>query len=144
MVLDGFSLSAAIVESVVDLPYAIAYFGSALLLYALCLVAYVGIAPGSEFSLIREGNSAAAASLAGAMLGFALPLGSVMAVSGSMFDMLVWSFIALVLQLITVAVLRRMMPSLSRNVGQGQVASGVFLGALAVAVGILNAAAMSF
>ena len=142
--MDEFSLLSAIVESVADLPYAIAYFGSALLLYALCLVAYVAITPGSEFSLIREGNSAAAASLAGAMLGFALPLGSVVAVSGSMFDMLIWSIIALVLQLVAVAALRRMLPALSRNVGQGQVASGIFLGALAVAVGILNAAAMSF
>ena len=142
--MDEFSLSTAIVESVADLPYAIAYFGSALLLYALCLVAYVAITPGSEFSLIRAGNSAAAASLAGAMIGFALPLASVVAVSGSMFDMLIWSFIALVLQLVAVAVLRRMLPALSRNVGQGQVASGIFLGALAVAVGILNAAAMSF
>jgi putative membrane protein len=140
--MDEFSLSAAIAESIADLPYAVAYFGSALLLYAACLVTYVAVAPIPEFRLIGQGNAAAAYSLAGAMLGFAVPLASVVATSGAMLDMLVWSVVALLVQLITIAILRRMLPALNRNVAEGQQASGVFLGALALSVGIINAAAL--
>jgi putative membrane protein len=59
-----------------------------------------------------------------------------------MLDMLVWSIVALLVQLITMAILRRLLPVLNRNVAEGQQASGVFLGALALSVGIINAAAL--
>jgi putative membrane protein len=61
-----------------------------------------------------------------------------------MFNMLVWLVVALLVQLITLSILRRMLPALNRNVADGQQASGVFLGALAIAVGIVNAAALLF
>jgi putative membrane protein len=142
--MDEFSLSTAIAVSMADLPYAIAYFGTSLLVYAVSLVAYVAVVPVPEFRLIGQGNIAAAFSLSGAMVGFALPLASVVATSGSMFNMLVWLVVALLVQLITLSILRRMLPALNRNVADGQQASGVFLGALAIAVGIVNAAALLF
>jgi putative membrane protein len=67
---------------------------------------------------------------------------SVVATSGAMLDMLVWSIVALLVQLITIAILRRLLPVLNRNVVEDQQASGVFLGALALSVGIINAAAL--
>jgi uncharacterized membrane protein YjfL (UPF0719 family) len=54
------------------------------------------------------------------------PLASVVATSGAMLDMLVWSIVALWVQLITMAILRRLLPVLNRNVVEGQQASGVF------------------
>jgi putative membrane protein len=60
-----------------------------------------------------------------------------------MLDLLVWSGIAVAAQLLVFAVLRRMVPDLNRNVVGGQVASGIVLGALALGIGILNAAAMA-
>jgi putative membrane protein len=72
----------------------------------------------------------------------AAPLASVVATSGAMLDVLVWSIVALLVQLITMAILRRMLPALNRHVAEGQQASGVFVGALALSVGIINAAAL--
>ena len=132
------------VESLAGLPYFVAYFGISLLLLTLCLGTYVLITPYPEIRLIREGNVAAATSLGGALLGFALPLASVVVNSISLLDTLLWSLVALVVQLIAFAVVRLMVPGIGKNVREGQVSSGIFLGAVAIALGILNAASMTY
>lgn len=61
----------------------LSYFVAAALLLAAFLAIYGRITPYAEFVLIRQGNSAAAISLSGAMLGFALPLASAIAHSAA-------------------------------------------------------------
>lgn len=141
---DDASLAAAIVDSIADLPVAVAYFGVALLLYAGALALHGAVSPQRDFRLLRSGNTAAAVGLAGAMIGLALPLASVLAMSGSLLDLVIWSVVALLLQLLALSVLRRMVPAVGASLERGEVASGLFIGALAVAVGILNAAALLF
>ena len=137
-------MSTLAVESLAALPYFVAYFGISLLLLTLCLGAYVLITPYPEIRLIREGNAAAATSLGGALIGFALPLASVVINSISLLDTLLWSLVALIVQLIAFAVVRLMVPGIGKNVREGQVSSGIFLGAVAIALGILNAASMTY
>jgi putative membrane protein len=132
------------VESLAGLPYFVVYFGISLLLLTLCLGAYVLITPYPEIRLIREGNAAAATSLGGVLIGFALPLASVVINSISLLDMLLWSVVALIVQLIAFAVVRLMVPAIGKNVREGQVSSGIFLGAVAIALGILNASSMTY
>ena len=61
------------IESLAGLPPFAAYFGVALVLFGVFLVVYLWMTPYPEIKLIREGNSAASASLSGAVIGFALP-----------------------------------------------------------------------
>lgn len=131
-------------ETLAGLPYFAAFFGVSLLLLTLCLALYVVITPYPEIRLIREGNAAAAASLGGAIIGFALPLASVVVNSVSLLDMLLWAAVALFVQLVAFAGVRLMVPAISKNVRDGQVSSGIFLGAVAIALGILNAACMTY
>jgi putative membrane protein len=137
-------MSTAAFDSLAGLPYFAAYFGLSLVLLTACLALYVAITPYPELKLIREGNAAAAATLAGVLIGFALPLASAVAHSVSLLDMLLWATIALVVQLFVYGIVRLAVPQIAKNVRDGQVASGVFLGAFAVAVGILNAACMTY
>ncbi|HET9025314.1 MAG TPA: DUF350 domain-containing protein [Burkholderiaceae bacterium] len=137
-------MSSAAFESLAGLPYFIAYFGLSLVLLTACLAIYVAITPYPEIRLIRDGNGAAAATLSGVLVGFALPLGSAVAHSVSLLDMLLWAVIALVIQLLAYAAVRLAVPKVVQHVREGQVASGVFLGAVAVSVGILNAACMTY
>ena len=58
--------------------------------------------------------------------------------------MRVWSVVALLVQLITITILRRMLPELNRRVAEGQQSSGVFLGVLALVVGLINAVSLLF
>ncbi|MGZ8993011.1 MAG: DUF350 domain-containing protein [Burkholderiaceae bacterium] len=131
-------------ETLAGLPYFAAFFGVSLLLLTICLALYVVITPYPEVKLIREGNVAAAASLGGAIIGFALPLASVVVNSVSLLDMLLWSAVALLVQLIAFAGVRLMVPAIASHVREGQVSSGIFLGAVAIALGILNAASMTY
>lgn len=137
-------MPSAAIESLSGLPYFIAYFGLSLVLLTFCLAVYVWVTPYPEIRLIREGNGAAAATLAGVLLGFALPLGSAVAHSVSLLDMLLWALVALVAQLVAYLAVRVAVPQVVAHVRDGQVASGVFLGAVALAVGILNAASMVY
>ncbi|MEG0822695.1 MAG: DUF350 domain-containing protein [Burkholderiaceae bacterium] len=131
-------------DSLAGLPAFALYFGLALVLLAAFLTIYVRLTPYREIELIRGGNVAAAASLGGALIGFALPLASSIANSVSLVDMLIWAVVALAVQLLAYLAARLLVPAIAANVSDGQLASGVFLGAVAVALGILNAAAMTY
>jgi putative membrane protein len=119
------------------------YFAVAIGAIALFVAIYTAITPYWEITLIRQGNTAAAISLGGAILGYTCPLAQAVAQSGSLADMLLWSAVALVAQLVAYAATRLVLPHLSANVNEGKIASAIFLAALSIAIGILNAAAMS-
>lgn len=119
------------------------YFGLCIGFVVLFLAIYVRITPYREIALIREGNSAAAASLSGSLIGFVLPLAAVEH-SVNPFDLAIWATIALVVQLFVYLAARMVLPDIGRDIPAGKVASGVFLGALSIGAGILNAASMSY
>jgi putative membrane protein len=119
------------------------YFVIAIGAVMLFVAIYTAITPYREITLIRQGNTAAAISLGGAILGYTCPLAQAVAQSGNLADMLVWSTVALVAQLVAYGVTRLILPHLSADVNEGKIAPAIFLAALSVAIGILNAAAMS-
>ncbi|MSP80148.1 MAG: DUF350 domain-containing protein [Rhodospirillales bacterium] len=120
------------------------FFGSALLLLAIFTVIYVWITPHKEFALIRAGNTAAAISFAGAVIGFVIPLASVIANSLNIVDMLVWGAIAMIAQIAVFAGARMLMPDLLKTIEAGQVAPAAMLASFSLAIGILNAACMVY
>ena len=119
------------------------YFVVALAAIVLFVAIYTAITPYWEIRLIRQGNTAAAISMGGAILGYTCPLAQAVAQSGSLADMLLWSGVALVAQLVAYGATRLVLPQLSAHVNEGKIAPAAFLAALSVAIGILNAAAMS-
>ncbi len=131
-------------QSLAGLPAFLSYFAAAIGLLALFLLTYILITPYREIALIREGNPAAAASLSGAILGFVLPLASAIAHSVGLLDMAVWGSIALVVQLLVYFAARLLLPDLARDIPAGKVATGIFLGAMSLAIGVLNAACMTY
>ena len=133
-----------LIQSLAGLPSFLFYFATAIGLLLLFVTVYILITPYHEIALIRESNAAAAASLGGAILGFVLPLASAIAHSVSLLDMAVWGLIALVIQLLVYGVGRLLLPNLARDIPAGHVASGVLVGALSLAIGILNAACMTY
>ena len=82
------------------LPAFLAYFAVAVALLALFLLVYLNVTPYHEVALIRGGNSAAAVSLAGAILGFAMPVANVIAHSDTLIGLAAWGAIAAIVQLL--------------------------------------------
>jgi putative membrane protein len=126
------------------LPNFLAYFATALALTAVFLFAYINITPIREWHEIRAGNPAAAVSLSGALLGFVLALASVISHSGGLLDMLVWGAIALVAQLVAFGAVRLAKPDLVQRISDGSMSHAIFMAAIALAVGLLNAACMTY
>ena len=136
MDISSFDYSTAIVAHLV-------YFGIAIVATVLFVAIYVTVTPHREFTLIRQGNSAAAISLGGALLGYTIPLAKAVSQSEGVSDMLLWSGVALIAQLVAYGATRLILPTLSSDVNDGKVASGIFLAAMSVSIGLLNAAAMT-
>lgn len=126
------------------LPGFLVFFGVALALLAVFAATYIWITPHKEFALIRAGNTAVATSFSGAIIGFVIPLASVIANSLNIIDMLVWSAVAMIVQIAVFAVARLFMPELLKSIEAGQIAPAATLAAFSLAIGILNAACMVY
>jgi putative membrane protein len=78
------------------------------------------------------------------MLGFVIPLANSVVQSANIADMVLWGFIAMLVQLIVFWVVTHVIPDVARGIPEGKVAQGVFLGAVSVAAGVLNAACITY
>jgi len=120
------------------------YLGVSLAYLALFVALYIRVTPYREMQLIREGNMAASFALSGAILGFIVPLASAITHSVSLIDMAIWGLIAMAVQIAAFVVVKICIPSITRDIPENKGAQGFFLGSLSLAVGLLNAACMSF
>jgi putative membrane protein len=89
-----------ILQSLVGLPLFLAYFCTAIAAVIIYLVVYTMITPHDEFALIRANVPGAAVALGLSLLGFALPVASVIAHTENLIDCMIWSLIALIVQVI--------------------------------------------
>lgn len=132
-----------IATSLSTLPNFLVYFVTAALMTAAFIMLYVNLTPHREIGLIREGNVAAAICLTGALLGFVLPLASVIAHSAVLLDVVIWGAIALAVQLGGFVVARMVLPHLPQAIESGTVSDAIFLAGLSLSLGILDAACMA-
>ncbi|HSC66530.1 MAG TPA: DUF350 domain-containing protein [Cellvibrio sp.] len=135
---------ATTLSSLNGIPAFLAYFALAVVLVLIFVRIYTWMTPHEELALIRANNSSAALAFGGAIIGFALPLSSAITHSQSLLDCAVWGAIALVVQILTFAVLRMTLSQLSGRIANGEMATGIFAAAIAIAVGLINAACMSY
>lgn len=122
------------------------YFGSAIALLFLFKIIYAFVTPHNEWQLIKEQqNTAAAVAFGGAVVGFAIAVGGAVSNSVAYIDFIVWALVALVAQLLAFVILKlTFMPKISERIEKNETSAGVILGLVSVAVGILNAACMSY
>ena len=119
------------------------YIVLAVVMLALFQFIYTLLTPHHEYRLIREGNTAAAVALSGAVIGFALPVASVISHSVSLLDFAVWAIIAGVVQLLAFLAVSLVLKGLPARIQKGEIAAGIYVAAIAVSVGLLNAACMT-
>jgi len=105
---------------------------------------YCWITPYDELKLVREGNVAPAISFGGALIGFILPLHSAITHSVGFIDMLIWAAVAMVVQLAVFGIVRLCFKGLVREIENNQTAAATLLAFFSLAIGILNAASMTY
>ena len=104
---------------------------------------YMWITPWDEIKLIRDGNTAAAVSMGGAVIGLALPLSFAMAGSVSVYEILIWGPVTLVLQIAAYRIADIVLRDLPKRIEQGEMGAAVLLVSIKIAAAAINAAAVS-
>jgi putative membrane protein len=124
------------------LPMLLLQFLLVLALLVAGIFIYMAVTPFHERELLRDGNPAGATVLGGALVALAIPLAALLATTGAFLDILVWGVVAVLLQLLTVAILLHLLRGMRASIEAGQVAAAIPLVAAQIAIGLLNAAAM--
>src|SRR5260370_984136 len=120
-----------ILQSLAGLPAFLVYFCTAIVAVIAYLFIYTRVTPHDEFQLIRDNDPAAAIALGLSLLGFVLPVVSAIAHSANVVDCLIWSAIALIVQVVVYFVVKIPVPNLSAKIaaaapmalGQARIAS---------------------
>jgi putative membrane protein len=136
-------MDAAIQSFLAGIPFLLSHFGVTILMLLIGVFAYMWITSHDERTLIREGNTAAAVSLAGAILGLAIPLAFCMANSVNVYDIVIWGILTLVIQLATFKIIDIWLRDLSKRIEDGEVGTAILLVSVKLAVASINAAAIS-
>ncbi|MDE2376381.1 DUF350 domain-containing protein [Bradyrhizobium sp.] len=131
-----------ILQSLAGLPAFLVYFCTGLVAIVTYLFVYTRITPHNEFQLIRDNDPAAAIALGLSLVGFVAPLVSAIAHAANVLDCLIWSFVALVVQVIVFYLVKVPVPNLSARIAAGELAPAIWLGLASLAAGLLNAACM--
>jgi len=124
------------------LPMLLLQFVLVLALLVAGIFIYMAITPFHERELLRNGNPAAATVLGGALVALAVPLAALLATTGALLDILVWGVVAVLLQLLTMAIVSHLFRGMRAMIEAGQVAAAIPLAAAQLSIGLLNAAAM--
>lgn len=123
-------------NSIVSLWLFLVYFISGALMLCLFTRLYIHVTPYDEILEIRSGKKAPAIALAGAMIGFVLPIASMSFHSAAFLDYVLWSFVAGSLQLACFKVLYRLLP---REIESDNQAAAIFYAGASISIGIINA-----
>jgi putative membrane protein len=133
-----------VLQSLAGLPAFLVYFCEAILAVLVYLFIYTRITPYNEFELIRNNNPAAAIALGLSLLGFSLPLISAIMHASNVWYCMIWSLVALIVQIIVFFIVRIPVPNLPQRIADGELAPAIWLGLASLAFGAINAACMTY
>lgn len=128
---------------VAGFPEFLTQLGVALGLFITSLIVYVLLTPHKELALIQAGNPSAALAFAGVVVGLAIPLGTCLAHSFGLLDLLIWGVVTLLIQLIAFRVTDMFLRGLPRRIAEGDVAAAIFLMSVKIGIAIVLSGAVT-
>ncbi|MFH0782874.1 MAG: DUF350 domain-containing protein [Pseudomonadota bacterium] len=122
------------------------YFCVSLIFLVLFMYIYKFITPHDEWKLIKEEkNIAAAIGFGGAIVGYAIALSGAASNSVSLVDFATWGVVAFIAQSLAFALVRfGFMRTIIARIEANEISAGIMLAATTIAVGLLNAACMTY
>jgi putative membrane protein len=136
-------LSAPLNAFVAGFPDFIIQLGVALGLFVASLTIYTLMTPHKELALIRAGNPSASLAYGGVIVGLAIPLGSCLAHSFGLIDLLIWGVVTLLIQLLAFRFADIFLRGLPRRIAEGDVAAAVFLMSIKIGLALIMAGAVA-
>ena len=130
-------------ETLAGLPAFLTYFSVSVAVVVGYIYVYTWITPHDELELINKNVPGAAISLGLSLVGFSLPVASAIAHAANIVDCIIWSVIALLVQIVVFFIVKIPIPDLPKKIAQGELAPAIWLGLASLAAGLLSAASMS-
>jgi putative membrane protein len=124
-------------------PITLMHAGLTVLILFLGSALYVLLTPHKEITLIREGNSAAAISLGGVMLGLAIPLAVSLHASTSLIEIGIWGASTVAVQLLVFRLVDLVLHGLPQRIQAGEVSAAALLVGAKLATALILAAAVA-
>ena len=136
-------MQAVLDSFIAGFPVLMLHSSVTIAMLVLGVLIYVWMTPWDEMALIRAGNTAAAVSLGGAIIGLAIPLSFAMSASVSVYEILLWGAVTLVLQIIAYRIADLVLRDLPKRIETGEMGASVLLVSIKLAVAAVNAAAVA-
>lgn len=134
-----------LIDSLTGLGPFIVYFTVSLVALIVFKFIYTLVTPHDEWALVKQNNAAAAVALIGTLIGYAIALSGAASNSVNLIDFIIWAIVALAAQLLAYGIIRAFfLREVVRRIEGGEMAAGIVLAGLSVAVGLLNAACMTW
>ena len=124
-------------------PVTLLHAAVTVLMLAAGVTVYVLMTPYKELALVRAGNTAAALSLGGVLVGLAIPLGVSLAASTSILEIVVWGLATIAVQLFVFRAADLMLRGLPARIIAGEAAAATLLVAAKIATALILAAAVA-
>jgi putative membrane protein len=105
--------------------------------------AYVLLTPHKEITLIRDGNTAAAVSLGGVLLGLSLPLSVSLNASTNLIEIGLWGVATVVVQLLVFRLVDILLRGLPQRIQEGEMSAAALLVGAKLSTAVIVAAAVS-
>ena len=111
------------------------------LLITGCIV-HVLLTPMKEMKLIRAGNVSAGISVSAVIVGLGLPMSACLATATSIYDILIWGVVAILLQLRAFRVADLILRDLPKRIERDEIGAALVLAAVKIAAAMVMAAAL--
>ena len=124
-------------------PVLLLHFAVTLAMLGIGITIYHLVTPYHELRLVRGGNTAAAVSISGAIVGLSIPLAICMATSVSIWDIVIWGVVTLLIQILAYRIGDAVLKDLPSRIENGEIGAAIMLVAIKLAVAIITAAAVA-
>lgn len=124
-------------------PLTLLHIGVTVLILLAGAAAYVLMTPHKEITLIREGNTAAAVSLGGVLLGLAIPLSVSLNASTNLIELGLWGVATVLVQLLVFRLVDILLRGLPQRIQEGEMSAAALLVGAKLSTAVIVAAAVS-
>jgi putative membrane protein len=104
---------------------------------------YILLTPHKEITLIREGNTAAAVSFGGVLIGLAMPLAVSMKASTNLVEIGLWGVATVAVQLLIFRLVDLVLHGLPKRIQDGEMAAAAFMVGAKLATALIVAQAVA-
>jgi putative membrane protein len=124
-------------------PVSLLHGGVTVALLGLAATIYILLTPHKEIRLIRAGNTAAAVSLSGVLVGLAIPLAFSLKASTTLGDVAMWGAATIAVQLLIFRLVDLVLHGLPQRIQDGEMAAATLLAGAKLATAVIIAASVS-